>query len=190
MWYATLPINFEFGKKLKNFQNPNFLVDSLVNDNHVLSIYTDGSKISNNRSVGFACQCPELNLQTIKPMSKNSSIFAAEAKAIESAMDIALQNKDSSFFIFSDSQSVLNSLENIKININMNTSILKIKEKYNEFKSNNNQSTIKFYWIPSHIGIRGNERADELAKSVTENKPVITKIHFTDLFEKFKKKCL
>lgn len=52
------------------------------------------------------------------------------------------------------------------------------------------QSTIKFYWISSYIGIRGNDKAGELAKSVTVDEPVITKMNFTDLLEKFKRNAM
>ena len=46
---------------------------------------------------------------------------------------------------------------------------------------------MKFFWIPSHTGISGNDRADLLAKNATNCLyPKINCLPFTDLFENFK----
>ena len=59
--------------------------------------------------------------------------------------------------------------------------ILNIKKKYNKFCSKNKDNYIQFYWIPTHIGIEGNEKCDILVKRATEyNAPVPISIPFTD----------
>ena len=40
--------------------------------------------------------------------------------------------------------------------------VVRVLEKYNQLKSRGKD--IVFCWIPSHIGIKGNEEADEAAK--------------------------
>lgn len=110
-------------------------------------------------------------------MSSNASIFSAECAALEDAVEFALANKDHSFIIFTDSHSVLYSLQYCQMNVQTNTSILKIKKTYNE------HANIKFFWVPSHIGISGNDKADELAKMATRDNPNNKKLHFTDFHE-------
>lgn len=47
---------------------------------------------------------------------------------------------------------------------------------------------IQFFWIPSHVGIEGNERADNSAKQATAKAMTnVLKDPFTDVFERFNK---
>ena len=52
----------------------------------------------------------------------------------------------------------------------------------------NRKIDIKFCWVPSHVGIRGNERADQLAKNGlnSNSEPSQFKIPFTDYIPKVK----
>ena len=50
------------------------------------------------------------------------------------------------------------------------------------FLDENRRANIEISWVPGHMGIEGNDRADELAKEATELKPAtetttITKLH-------------
>lgn len=64
--------------------------------------------------------------------------------------------------IFSDSKSVLTALSS-KFNPKKSSQIiLTVKDLLR--KLSNKTYSIKLIWIPSHIGITGNERADTLAK--------------------------
>ena len=85
------------------------------------------------------------------------------------------RDKHKKFIIFSDSRSVLTSLENKKLE---NPLIVKLLSRLD---SMSNHKKIILCWIPSHIGVRGNERADSAAKSALDLNPKVISIPYTDL---------
>ena len=93
-----------------------------------------------------------------KRINKHASIFTAEATALNMALNQIENSPKRSFIIFSDSLSCLESLEHFNIS---DTRILRIIEKVNCLAQ---QKQIIFAWIPGHVNIRGNDRADGLAK--------------------------
>ena len=153
-----------------------------------LDIYTDGSKVTNANYVGSACYVPQLKIEICKSIDNNASIYTAECIAIELAMNVALQHYDQDIFIFSDSLSVLQTLNNIEVSTTTNRYIFNIRKKYEIFLKKHPNSKIQFFWLPSHRGIEGNEMADTLAKNGTKkNYPNFSKIPFTDFYEKIQK---
>ena len=90
-----------------------------------------------------------------------SSVFTAEAKAIDLVLNFV--NKcnctyTDKFVIFSDSLSVLHALNRTS---SKNSQIQHLLLKHHEIPSS---KTIIYCWIPSHIGIYDNEKADKNAK--------------------------
>ena len=85
-----------------------------------------------------------------------SSIFTAEAKAIDLALDLVDNcNSHDKFIIFSDSFSVLQALNHTS---SKNQQIQNILQKHHTISK---YKTIVYCWIPSHIGVRNNERVDK-----------------------------
>ena len=118
-------------------------------------IYTDGSK--DDMKVGCAVVSDDFS-ETMR-IPDGSSIFTAEAKAIDLALDLIADCETSNkFIIFSDSLSVLKSLDHTS---SKNPQIQKLLEKHHELSELNE---IVYCWIPSHIGIAGNESVDQKAK--------------------------
>ncbi len=117
-------------------------------------IYTDGSKCQNKVASaavsgrrGFASRLPD-----------NCSIFTAELTAILMALDnIQYFNKDK-IMICSDSKSSLEAMKNKHFE---NPLVLKILDQCNILSK---KYEISFCWIPGHVGIKGNEKADRAAK--------------------------
>ena len=189
---TSIPINSYIGKLLKSKNNnPNTVLSNLVSEHESYTIYTDGSKISGANSVGSACICPELNISIKRSIPKTCSVFTAECIAPKDALEIALLHAEHNYKIFTDSLSVLLSIQNPRIDVNTNLYIYEIKRKYKDFEYKSvNNSSIEIFWIPSHIGIQGNEEADALAKIATEAECDETiHIPFTDLRESFKHNC-
>ena len=134
------------------------------------TIFTDGSK--DGDTAGSACVTPSDTYKCRLP--DNASIFSAEIKAIDLALDHIEQSRSSDFIIFSDSLSVLQSLHNRHIE---NPLLLDVLLKHNELTELNR---IVICWLPSHVGIKGNEKADIAAKSALTLNISDLKIPFTD----------
>ena len=100
--------------------------------------------------------------------------FSAEIKAIDLALDHIEQSRNTDFIIFSDSLSVLQSLHSRHIE---NPLLLDVLLKHNDLADLN---YIVFCWLPSHVGIKGNEKADIAAKSALTLNISDFKIPFTD----------
>ena len=145
-------------------------------------IYTDGSKKEEKAAFGVYC---ELGTRSNR-IQDHSSIFTAELESIRSALKhikiSPRQNKK--YVIFCDSKSVL---ENIENQDSKNPLVIAILDMIQELKSKYSR-IIKFCWVPSHIGIRGNECADRVAKEALENeRPTpFYKVPHTDLTPKVK----
>ena len=135
-------------------------------------IYTDGSK--DNDRVG--CGTIIDNSSFKQRLPSNASIFTAEVTAIDLALDAITETDDDHFIIFSDSLSVLLSLHNMKLD---NPLILKLLEKLHHLSCAH--KTIHLCWIPSHIGIRGNEAADMAAKESLNLDITASQVPYTDL---------
>ena len=134
-------------------------------------IYTDGSK--DNDRVGCGAILNNISIQQRLPSC--ASIITAEMTAINVALDAIAESDDDYFIIFSDSLSVLLSLHNKKLD---NPLILKLLQKLHLSCAH---KTVHFCWIPSHIGIRGNEAADVAAKESLSQDIIASQVPYTDL---------
>ena len=134
-------------------------------------IYTDGSTQGGDSAA--AAVCPGLNLSTKLP--EGASIFSAEAKAIILALNYIELSFQPRFVIFSDSFSVLTAIRNLNWS---NPLILQILIKYHSLREAGKK--IILFWIPSHVGIPGNEKADIAAKKALQNPKSDMTIPFSD----------
>ena len=96
--------------------------------------------------------------------NQHASIYAAEAHAIDMALEIIDSSSQSSFLVISDSLSCLTSLGQVNT---LDPIILKLKLKFHNLSQKG--KNINFVWIPSHMGIKGNEEADSLAKKALKS---------------------
>ena len=75
------------------------------------------------------------------------------------ALEHIKKTNEKNYMIFSDSMSCLQAFLQTSPS---NPRIIRVLEKYNQLISRGKD--IIFCWIPSHVGIKGNEEADEAAK--------------------------
>ena len=118
-------------------------------------LYTDGSK--KDECVGAGVWSSECNLRFRLP--NHTSVFIAELFAIDKAIDFALSTTHDKIVIFSDSNSSLHAIKSL------NTRANEIQGNIIRKLENFGPKSITLIWVPSHVGIHGNEMADELAQS-------------------------
>ena len=113
-------------------------------------------------------------------LPNGASIYTAEARGILSAFTIIRHTPGSHFIIFSDSRSCLQALNQSDPDNPLIAHVLKI---YNKITTKYRKD-VKFCWIPSHIGIRGNEKADKLAKKALASDVSINEMIASDFKSK------
>jgi len=128
--------------------------------NGLTQIYTDGSK--EGKRVAAAMVYRQTIIVTAR-LPDNSSIFSAELHAILLALDFIGRHESRRFVIFSDALSCLQAIHNLKWSIPLVRDIL----EHCHFLSSSGKE-IHFCWVPSHVGIPGNEKADIEAKATLE----------------------
>ncbi len=143
-------------------------------------IYTDGS-LQNGRT-GFAVYSQNYNYFIRLP--DICGIYTAELTAILYALKYIKNKNLKKAVICTDSSSSLLTLKSV--GHYRNHLVYNIRELVKHFSVN--QCQIKFLWIPSHVGIPGNERADFLAKFSLQG-PTITdfQVPLSDLYNYIQK---
>ena len=122
-------------------------------------IFTDGSKTKTSAGLAAVHVTNTDQTENIKNLPPDASIFSAEIGALEEALTLIKNSSKTDFLILSDSLSSLQALKQINP---IDTRILHLKQ--NLHLQIQNGKDIVFVWIPSHVGIKGNELADSLAK--------------------------
>ena len=141
-------------------------------------IFTDGSK--SDAGVGFGVHSNDFNHKGALPSV--ASNFTAELQGILKAIETIATLADPCFTIFSDSKSVLMSLEHYD---SRHPIILKILEWL--YLIENRGREVKFCWVPAHVGVPGNEMADKLAKEGASNcRPMKCAVPFGDFIPSIK----
>lgn len=190
----TLPCYSEepevlYSKKIQTHQSdPKDIFQETVNINwpgHQY-IYTDGSKTEHHTGCAFY----ESNTNHFEKyeLPRESSIYTAELTAVCQAMKYILHKSiKNKHVIFTDSKSTVDRIKNLHTTMNLThieAEILKLN-----FYIIEQGKTVLVVWIKGHSGIKGNETADQLAKSAqnTGYRPTEKCIPVTDLNAIFKK---
>lgn len=159
-WRLTKPLVLkQLSSTSKDITDPNLFQTNFAvlkeNYKDYHHIYTDGSKLDNKAA---AAVVTENNILRTR-LPDGASIFSAEIRALHIATEIIKISRYKKFVIFVDSMSVLESIENINL---ANPLITDLLRKHEEAITAGKE--ILFCWVPSHVGIRGNEVADKAAK--------------------------
>ena len=147
-------------------------------------VYTDGSKM--NERVGAAAvmnhhfqngdtTCRQLS----KILPDNSIIFAAEATANSLALNYYqhMGPVHHDVVVYSDSMSCLQAIEGEDTENPFICHIMNLL-----WSLSDKGTRVRFCWVPSHCGIDGNERVDQLAKeTLDQDIDPLASVHYTDM---------
>jgi len=138
--------------------------------NVILSIYTDGSKTENHvgASIVAVKDSTEMHIETQK-LNKTCTVFQAELYGIIMAVDWnqSQRQKIPSYAINVDSKAALLAIAN-----KHTTQPLAVENRLKTIELRNSTS-ITFHWVKGHAGLKGNERADCLAKTAASHNTTI-----------------
>ncbi|GBM90763.1 hypothetical protein AVEN_188985-1 [Araneus ventricosus] len=150
----------------KHTQHPEMMRQlplELINNipSQALVLYIDGNKSDSGRTGsgvyakaedGLVFRCRFRN-------PDNCSVFRSELLAIREALNFVLHFENSDIYILTDSKSSIQYLKNWP-EIREKTG----QEVISKIATLSQKSRVCFQWIPSHVGVFGNEEADVLAK--------------------------
>lgn len=151
-----------------------------------LLVYTDGSVLANG-SAAAACTIPAraVNRQCRIPFAASST--AAELAGLHLAADVLAEDPPRQpVAVLCDSKPALQSLINHRRS-GLTGALL--SSKFSALAAAG--VTISFHWLPSHVGIAGNEEADTLAKTAHHPEVPLTRaVAFSDFSRQRLKKLL
>ena len=149
-----------------------FLEHDVLHKGHT-KLYTDGSKSGS----GVGCAVIYEGTPYTAKLPDSASIFTAELTAVGAAMDLVNHSSDSKFVIYSDSWSTLEAIKQFN---SFHPLVQKIQEWL--FWISCRRKSVHFCWVPSHVGIWGNEVADREAKAATlSSDTILTRVPQSDL---------
>ena len=136
-------------------------------------IYTDGSRDGDRVAAAVVAR----GHVSRSRLPDGASVYSAELSALESALEFAWTKRLRKVLVVSDSLSALQALRGGEISHPYLYGIFLQLCRLDSLGSE-----VVFCWVPSHMGIPGNERADQAAKSALSLPPSSGRIPATDLY--------
>lgn len=176
----------------KNTDNPEFLRQTALETiSHIppdsLQMYTDGSRSDGGHSgSGVFIKTPSSSFSFKYRNPDSCSVFRSELIAIERGLifveSIAVPDF-TSIWILTDSRSSIQHLSNWReVGDRAGISILSLIDRLSHYFE------VHIQWIPSHVGVTGNEMADTLAKAASLDIPQLDMSStFSEVFSERKK---
>ena len=153
------------------------------NEPESITVYTDGAFHHRDFKAAYAFTLPQGDMWHDQyDWCPAASSFDAELKAIEASLEHVIKNSSRNhIIILIDNKAAAGSLFNFNVKSSQ-MSIVRINLLLKSWLGENHQRSLTIRFVPSHEGIAGNERADQLTKAGLErcptNPPHILRSHF------------
>ncbi|XP_048478485.1 uncharacterized protein LOC125488864 [Plutella xylostella] len=132
--------------------------------NYAVKIFTDGSKIDGKVGAALSLWDRTSQFKAVKlKLSQHCTVYQAELLAICRATRIIRDRRETSFGIYSDSRSALETIVNSNA---PHPLAAETRSNLSHCKSQN--KLVSLFWIKAHAGLEGNEQADKLAKEAAQ----------------------
>ena len=154
---TSLPTEGKQNTDINVLKNHALMLISMLHEPGDIKIFTDGSLINNTAGCGVFVQRPSGNLELSYRINDGASSLQSELLAILAALN-AVQNDaaNTGILLMTDSLAAIQTLQHRLVRDNESI-IHSIKDRLA------NCMKITIVWVPSHVGVYGNEKADKLA---------------------------
>lgn len=195
-WVSNVDLSSIVKHNIVNVQKPKNLYKSYnlkcICEQYLLStysnyyaIYTDGSQIDN--ASGLAVFDPQTQFSIKFKLNVKVSIMYVELLAIAEAISYIESFESGNYVILTDSKSALQHLARCTSNFRGIPIAYRILDSISTLK---NKSVI-LQWVPSHIGLFGNEEVDRLAKeAITDGIYINCLPYYSDLIYTVRGRCM
>jgi ribonuclease HI len=165
-WWAT-PVHIHLDTSKKEAKNRH---DSAMHDQNTVCIYTDGSGIDGQ--IGAAAYCPTLGETKQQYLGTESlfNVYVAEVTAMTLAIEIlqSTERRYNKCVIYADSQPAIKAIAK-PARQSGQAIIQETLDAIESFQSEQPNLTVSLEWVPGHVNIKGNEKADEAAKEAAKS---------------------
>jgi ribonuclease HI len=163
-WEASIPCFVE--NQEAALKTHNDIYETTVLEGNKNMIFTDGSGFAGHIGASMASlQYGVTSQRRYLGTDSQSTVYAAELSGIEMALAKTRTDKRQAreVIIFSDSQAAIQAVQNPQRPSGQYVLAL-LYDHVRAIRSNDQPTNITIRWIPAHVGVDGNEFADEEAK--------------------------
>jgi len=178
LWLYSIPVHdLSLSRHAKSDTSPEIFQSNFMalcyELSHYHRIYTEGSKMNNSVSAAAVRHEETKSLQ----IPDKASIFTAELVAHNLALDIVWHSRHKKFVIFSDSLFCVLAIQNLQAESGY---VMKFLKNYTALV--NTGKIVLLCWVPGHVGIKGNEQVDNVAKMTLLSSISAVKYARSDLY--------
>ena len=165
--WETVPVKINFNTQLPSKNSTatitmRRMAEESLHDLRRPIFYTDGSVHNQQAGAGVIHENTTMSVR----LNDGASILQAELAAIDEALQQAKNRQYNTAVVVTDSKAALLTIDSTTPEDN--TALIKnIHRTASEFIN-----TPELIWVPAHVGVQGNERADAAAKTALSNNTV------------------